>query len=106
VGTVKRLWIALFVVALAMPGVQLSAQERNVAHGQLLRLDRGAKRIVIRTETGSQMQFAYTSETIVNGADDTVAGLGAQKGTAVSVKYEKQETRLLALEVDVHPATP
>lgn len=92
----------LVILAMAWLAAPANAQEQNIVQGELLRLDVNAKKIVIRTETGSQMQFEYTEETVVNGADETVAGLGTQRGTLVTVKYEKQETRLLAVQIDVH----
>ncbi len=99
----KRLVVLLVVAAVAACAVPSFAQEQSVAQGQLLRLDTNAKKVVIRTDSGSQMQFEYTDQTQVNGADESVAGLGTQAGTHVTVKYEKQETRLLAVQIDVHP---
>lgn len=99
----KRVVIMLIVAALGVTVVPAgAAQEQNVAQGQLLRLDLNAKKIVIKTETGSQMQFEYTEQTVVSGADESVEGLGTETGTFVTVKYEKQETRMLAMQVEVH----
>ncbi len=99
----KRLVGLLVVAAVAACAVPSFAQEQNVAQGHLLRLDTNAKKVVIRTDSGSQMQFEYTDQTEVSGADESVAGLGTQTGTQVSIRYEKQETRLLAVRIDVHP---
>ena len=99
--TFRHLVVILTLAALAGVGVLAQAQEQSVAQGQLVRLDPAAKKIVIKTDTGSQMQFEYTDSTVVNGADQSVEGLGARTGTFVTVQYEKQETRLLAVQVDV-----
>lgn len=96
-----RSLVVLVVAGLTMLAVPIRAQEQNVAQGHLLRLDLDARKIVIRTESGSQMQFDYTDETVVDGADETIAGLGSRKGMLLTVKYEKQEIRFLALQVNV-----
>lgn len=98
----KRLVLIFFVLAVASAGTLAIAQEQSVAEGQLVRLDPAAKKLVIKTEAGAQMQFEYTPSTVVNGADQSVEGLGQQAGTVVTVQYEKQETRLLAVQIDVH----
>lgn len=88
----------LFIAA----GRPMLAQDQNIVQGQLMRVDVAAKAIVIRSETQSQMQFSYDDNTVVNGVDDAVAGLGTLTGASVSIVYEKQTTRFLALQVDIH----
>lgn len=97
--------LMVLAVVLAMGIAPKAAYDQNVVEGQFLLLDSGAKRLVIRTDAGSQMQFEYTSQTVVNGSDEGLSGLRARKGALVTVTYEKQEARLLALEVHVHALT-
>jgi hypothetical protein len=99
--TFRHLIVVVTLVALASVGMVTQAHGPSVVQGRLVRLDASARKIVIKTETGSQMQFEYTESTTVNGAYQSVEGLGARTGTFVTVQYEKQETRMLAVQVDI-----
>lgn len=94
--------VALVVALLvALSVVPARAQEQNLAQGEIVRVDTSSRTIVIRTDTGSQMQFAYNDDTVVKGSDDTISGLGTREGMLVSVTYERQEAKLLAKEIAV-----
>ena len=99
----KSLRTAAIAATLTLSTVASIAAEgvHSIAEGQLLRLDAPAHRLVIRTATGSQIQFEYTNSTLVRGAAGSVDRLDA--GAQLSVRYERQETRMLATQVDVVP---
>jgi hypothetical protein len=75
------------------------AREFNVAQGHLLRLDAGARQLVIRTEQGSQLQCTVTGETrLVGGA--SLNALPAM--TRLTVHYAKDEFEFVATQIEVH----
>jgi hypothetical protein len=57
----------------------------------------------IRTAQGADMQFRYTEETKVIGADKGVAGLATMAGTQVRVSHTKQGADNVASQIEVLP---
>jgi hypothetical protein len=80
------------------PGGQ---QEADVASGELQKVDTTARTIAIRTAAGSQMQFSYTDETRVAGADKGVAGLATMSGTPVTIRFTKKDQVNVAISIEV-----
>lgn len=96
--------VALLIGLASVPPV--SAQDRPstqamVAQGQLLRVDTSAKTLAIKNTQGVEMQFRYTDETSVIGADRGVAGLATMSGTNVSIHYTKQQQDNVATQIEV-----
>ena len=98
--TAKRT-LPILAAVLLMVGVMSALaqeprpQEPSIAQGQLLKVDATARTIAIRSATGTQMQFSYTEDTKVVGADQGVAGLAtitpaaAARRTSPNVLLEK-----------------
>ncbi len=80
------------------------ATQASVAQGQLLRVDPNAKAIEIRSSEGTQMQFRYTDDTKVTGADKGVSGLATMAGSSVTVHFSKQGQDNIATEIEVQAA--
>jgi hypothetical protein len=84
------------------PGAARAQQEAaSVARGQLVNVDTRSKTIVIRTEPGPQMQFSYTDDTRVTGADQGIAGLATMSGTPVTVHFTKKDQTNVATAIEV-----
>jgi hypothetical protein len=83
-------------------GQEPRAQEPSIAQGQLLKVDANAKTIAIRSAPGAQMQFSYTEDTKVVGADQGVAGLATMSGTDVTVQFVKKGQENVATQIEVH----
>ena len=99
----RRTKRALLVLAavLVMVGVMPAlAQEPSIAQGQLLKVDANAKTIEIRTAQG-EMQFSYTDDTKVTGANEKVAGLATMAGTNVTVHYTVKQQDKVATQIEV-----
>jgi hypothetical protein len=79
------------------------SQEPSIVQGQLLKVDPSAKSIAIRTAQGTQMQFSYTEETKVVGADQGVAGLATMAGADVTVHFAKKGQDNVATQIEVQP---
>ena len=99
-STVKRLSFAVLALTCLARPASLSARDYNRAEGQLLRVDANAKKIVIRTEQGSQLQCTFTGETRVVGGPQQVTALAVS--TTVTVHYAKEQLQFVATEIEVH----
>jgi hypothetical protein len=85
------------------------AQEMAPVRGELLRVDTEAKTLAVKTSDGTEIQFAYTDQTEVTGAEKGVAGLATMSGVQVTVHYQKQEAgakgpAYAATKIEVRPA--
>ena len=99
--TTRRALLVLAAVALMVGVMPVLAQEPSVAQGQLVRVDANAKTIAIRTPQGTQMQFSYTDDTKVTGADESVAGLATMAGADLTVHYTKKQQDNVATQIEV-----
>ena len=99
-STVKRLSLVALALTCFAGSSTVSARDDNRAEGQLLRVDANAKKIVIRTEQGSQLQCTFTGETRVIGGPDRVTALPIL--TAVTVHYAKEPLEFVATSIEVH----
>lgn len=101
----KHTLFVLAAVLLMIGAVHAVAQEPSIAEGQLLRVDANAKTLMIRTADGTQMQFIYTDDTTVTGADDSISGLATMTGAAVTVSYMKKQQDNIATNIEVKKTT-
>jgi YD repeat-containing protein len=97
----RRALLVLAAVVLLVGVMPALAQEPSVAQGQLVRVDANAKTIAIRTPQGTQMQFSYTDDTKVIGADESVAGLATMAGADLTVHYTKKQQDNVATQIEV-----
>ncbi len=100
---ITRALLAAGTAALLIGIVPLRAQEPTIAmaQGQLVKVDAVAKTVAIRTTEGSQMQFTYTADTKVDGADEGVEGLATKAGTDVIVHFTKKGSENIATEIAI-----
>ena len=103
--TTKRALFVLAAVLLMLGAKPAVAQEPSIAEGQLLRVDANAKTLVIRTADRTQMQFIYTDDTKVTGADDSISGLATMTDAAVTVSYMKKQQDNIAIKIEVKKTT-
>jgi len=97
-----RMFMVLAAVLAVGSGLSVLAQDQpSVARGELVKVDTAARTIVIKTDAGPQMQFSYTAETKVTGAEKGVAGLATMTGTPVSIEFTKKDQTNLARSIDV-----
>jgi hypothetical protein len=79
------------------------APKAMTAEGELLKVDTEAKTIAVKTAAGDQ-QFVYTDQTQVEGAQKTIAGLAAAKGTRVRVHFTEEGGAKRASRIEVQAA--
>ena len=99
--TTRRALLVLAAVVLMMGVMPVLAQEPSVAQGQLVKVDSNAKTIAIRTPQGTQMQFSYTDDTKVTGADESIAGLATMAGADLTVHFTKTQQENVATQIEV-----
>lgn len=100
--TVTRLSALILALVSLAGSTSLTARDFNRAEGQVLRVDASARKIVIRTEQGGQLQCTYTGETRIVGGPDHVTALPLL--TPVTVHYAKEQLEFVAMEIQVHRA--
>lgn len=96
---------AFAVLFVALPA--LAQQGAAVQQGELVRVDTSARTITISTPQDTpegDMQFRYTDQTKVVGADGQVAGLATRSGARVSITYVQRNNENVATEIQVHAA--
>ena len=96
----KRLSFLVVVAVVLAGSVSSFAREDNIAQGQLLRVDADARKIVIQTAQGSQLQCTFNGDTRVTGSTDSVKRLPAK--SRLTVHYAKEDAQYLATEIEVH----
>jgi hypothetical protein len=111
--TKKHMLLALATVAMMVAAIPVRAQQAppanrqeaqpTVTQGELTRVDATAKTLSIRTAQGADMQFRYTEETKIIGADKGVAGLATMAGSQVRVSHTKQGEDNVATQIEVVP---
>jgi hypothetical protein len=99
-STAMRLSLVVLALTSLISPAPLSARDYNRAEGQVLRVDASAKKIVIRTEQGSQLQCTFTGETRVVGSAEQITSLPLL--TPVTVHYAKEQLEFVATEIEVH----
>ena len=65
---------------------QYGSQQSSFS-GELVDVDTTEQKLTVRNEQGEEMEFSYSSQTEVSGADQSIAGLATQSGSKVTVEY-------------------
>src|SRR5437763_31900 len=98
VPTAQRTFVMFAAIVLTLGTSAILAQQTQpraqpkTAQGELLRVDDAARLLVIRTEAPPrEMQFHYTAQTKVTGADRGIEGLATMAGAQVIVQYTQQD---------------
>jgi len=69
--------------------------------GELKSVDTDAKKIVVTTADGSDMEFIYNDETQCGGTQDTIEGLSTSSGSKVTVHYREENQQKVATRIEV-----
>ena len=73
--------------------------------GELVRVDAEAKKLMVKTAAGAEVEFLYTDRTEVTGAKDGAAGLATMKEGQVTVHFteDAQAKTKTATRIIVQP---
>ena len=108
----KQVWmvfpvflLALALAAVAAPAYQATSSQSNdnakIATGELMKVDTTAQTFTIKDPSGDQMQFQYTNDTKVEGAQTSMQGLAGETGTQVTVHYTESSGNKIANRIEV-----
>lgn len=78
--------------------------EVKTVMGDLKSVDSDAKKLVITTSEGNDMEFLFDERTEIIGAGGTIEGLSANSGTRVKVSYNEENGQNRATQVKVKDA--
>lgn len=81
-------------------GRQQQAQV-EVVEGELLEVDPDSRTISVRAPGGGELQFNYTNETVITGADEQTQGLATIEGAHVRVFFTRSDEAYTATRVVV-----
>ncbi len=77
-----------------------SREAQTTLSGELTRVNPDAKMFTVKNATG-EIQFEYNDQTMVTGAQKSVAGLGTANGEQVTVTYRVDGTKNMATKIEV-----
>ena len=88
-------------VATAGPiGSRRSAARETTISGELMRVNPDTKMFTVKAATG-EIQFEYSDQTVVTGAQKTVAGLATMSGEQVTVSFRAESGANIATKIEV-----
>jgi hypothetical protein len=102
---------ALALVSMVAVPLTVSAQQAGqaqqapaaaTAQGELVSVDVTAKMLVVKPAAGQNMQFSFTEQTKITGANSP-AGLATMEGSQVTVKYTTKDRVQTATEIQISP---
>ena len=100
----KSFILIVTLVVLSWPAT--AAEERHgIVVGTVLKIDSGAKTVVVKVADGSEHTFHFVKRTTVHGEQDAAAGAqdvfhGVKSGSQIAVHYTAKGTEETAEEVD------
>ena len=97
--------VSIVAVPLAVSAQAGQAQQAPLtatAQGELVSVDVSAKTLVIKPTSGQNMQFSFTDETKISGANSP-AGLATMEGSQATVKYTTKDRVQTATEIQITP---
>ncbi|HLV01918.1 MAG TPA: hypothetical protein VKZ59_11665 [Acidobacteriota bacterium] len=95
----------IFAFVPALLAQEAGAQQQEEAtqsfQGELVSVDSLSQKLTVRDAEGTEMEFSYTDETEVIGAEEGVAGLATKSGSQVSVSYTDDGQSKTATQIQV-----
>ena len=80
------------------------SQQQLQVQGQLMAVDTEAMTITVNIAEGQSVQFRYTDETEVSGAQDSIAGLATAANAMVTVTFTEEGETRTATRIEVQAA--
>ncbi len=60
----------------------------QIFEGELLKVDATAKTLSVKNSAGQEIEFRYSDQTLISGADGGVEGLATKSGAPVSIHFD------------------
>ena len=71
----------------------------QIFEGELMKVDATAKTLSVKNSQGQEIEFRYSDQTVISGADGGVEGLATKSGTPVSVHFDTATRTAAKIEV-------
>ena len=100
----SRLLVIVTLVAWCLPA-RAVVQRHGILVGEILKLDSGAKTVLVKVADGTEHTFHVAERTAFHGARDAGAGTedafhGLTKGSPIAIHYTAKGTEETAEEID------
>ena len=82
------------------PSTPSERPRETMVSGELMRVNPDTKMFSVKAATG-EIQFKYSDQTVVTGAQKTVAGLATMSGEQVTVSYRSEGGSNIATKIEV-----
>jgi hypothetical protein len=82
------------------PSTPSERPRETVVSGELMRVNPDTKMFTVKAATG-EIQFKYSEQTVVTGAQKTVAGLATMSGEQVTVSFRAENGANIATKIEV-----
>lgn len=69
---------------------EYGSQQTSSFRGELVDVDTTQQKLTVRNSQGEEMEFSYSQQTEVSGADQSVAGLATKSGSMITIEYSEQ----------------
>jgi hypothetical protein len=90
------------LVAQSAPGADVPQQTQQLSEkGELARVSAEQQLLWIKTADERELQFRFTDETEIVGAEERVEGLATRAGAQVTVDYRAEDGVAIATRIEV-----
>jgi hypothetical protein len=79
------------------------AEQSFSAEGELVRVNLDLKTFAIAAADGQELQFRFTDDTEIAGAQSGVEGLASMTGAHVMVEYRAEDRVAIATKIEIRP---
>jgi len=86
-------------LTLVQPGLAQAESKGQVFEGQLTKVDSAAKTLSVKNSKGMEMEFQYTDQTLITGAEGGIEGLATKSGAQVRVHFDAASKTATKIEV-------
>lgn len=87
------------LILVSQPALAQAQQGTQIFEGELTKVDAAAKSLWVKNSAGKEMQFRYTDQTQISGAEGGVEGLATKSGTPVTVHFDAASKMATKIEV-------
>jgi hypothetical protein len=75
----------------------------QIFEGELMKVDATAKTLSVKNSQGQEIEFRYSDQTLITGAEGGVEGLATKSGTPVSVHFDTATRTAAKIELRQRP---
>jgi len=85
------------------PPMAQTQETPQIFEGELMKVDATAKTLSVKNSQGQEIEFRYSDQTLITGADGGAEGLATKSGTPVSVHFDTATRTAAKIELKQRP---